>query len=96
MLKDGEEGGRAGRTICCEVRREAVPDVRRGDEARGLGDGGTEFRSGAILTDQFVAGSTMLTLAWSQTKKSSNRLLARSFLLGFAGNRCQCSVALTR
>ncbi len=58
MLREGEAGaggteeGTAGGAICIcwEVRLEAVLDVRRGDEARGLGDGGTELRSGAIVS----------------------------------------------
>lgn len=49
MLKEGEEGGIAGGGICWEVRLEVVLDVRRGDEAKGRGDGGTLFRSGAMI-----------------------------------------------
>lgn len=51
ILKDGEVGGRGGGAICCEVLLEVVLEVRRGDEARGLGDGGTELRSGAIFRE---------------------------------------------
>jgi hypothetical protein len=29
--------------------------VRRGDEARGLGEGGTEFKSGAILNERMTS-----------------------------------------
>jgi hypothetical protein len=60
ILKDGEEGGRVGGAICCEVRLEADLDVRRGDEARGLGDGGTELRSGAIFACGFCSESRCL------------------------------------
>ena len=49
MFKDGEVGGIAGGCICWEVLLEVVLDVRRGEEARGRGDGGTEFKSGAML-----------------------------------------------
>jgi hypothetical protein len=38
-----------------EVRLEVVLDVRRGDEARGLGEGGTEFKSGAILNERMTS-----------------------------------------
>ena len=48
MLKKEDDGGRAG-GICCEVRLEAVLDVRRGEDANGRGEGGTLFRSGAIF-----------------------------------------------
>lgn len=48
IFREGEIGP-AGGPICCEARLEAVLELRRGDEARGLGDGGTEFKSGAIL-----------------------------------------------
>lgn len=49
MLKEDVEEGIAGGSICWEVRLEVVLEVRRGDEARGRGDGGTEFKSGAIF-----------------------------------------------
>lgn len=49
ILKKGEEGGRAGGGICCEVRLEVVLEVRRGEEAKGRGEGGTLFRSGAMI-----------------------------------------------
>jgi len=48
-LREGEVGGIAGGAICWEALREALLEVRRGDEARGLGDGGTELRSGAMV-----------------------------------------------
>jgi hypothetical protein len=48
MLKEGEESGRVGGGIW-EVRLEVGRDVRRGEAARGRGDGGTLLRSGAIL-----------------------------------------------
>jgi hypothetical protein len=51
IFKDGEVGGIVGGAIWVEVRLEVVLDVRRGDEARGLGEGGTEFKSGAILNE---------------------------------------------
>jgi hypothetical protein len=37
-----------GGAICCDVRLEVVLEVRRGEEARGRGEGGTELRSGAM------------------------------------------------
>jgi hypothetical protein len=52
MLRDGDAIGRVGGGICCEVLRdEGIEEfeVTRGEEARGLGDGGTELRSGAIM-----------------------------------------------
>ena len=39
-------GGIAGGDCCCEARLELI----RGEAAIGLGDAGTEFRSGAILS----------------------------------------------
>lgn len=48
-MSNGEVGGRGGGAICCEVRLEVVLDVRRGDEARGRGEGGTVLRSGAMV-----------------------------------------------
>jgi hypothetical protein len=45
------ESGRGGGAICCEALLEAGSEVIRGEEeepARGRGEGGTEFRSGAI------------------------------------------------
>jgi hypothetical protein len=52
MLKEGEVGGIAGGGICAEVRLEVLLEVRRGDEARGRGEGGIVFRSGAILVSR--------------------------------------------
>ena len=49
MLKEGEDGGRGGGGICWEVLLEVVLEVRRGDAARGRGEGGTELRSGAMI-----------------------------------------------
>jgi len=48
-LNEGEDGGRGGGAICWEVRLEVVLDVRCGDPAGGLGEGGTELRSGAMI-----------------------------------------------
>lgn len=45
-----------GDAICCDARRDGFLDVRRGDEVTGRGEGGTEFRSGAIIAYLFVAG----------------------------------------
>jgi len=45
------DSGRGGGAICCEALLEAGSEVIRGEEeaaARGRGEGGTEFRSGAI------------------------------------------------
>lgn len=52
MFREGEVGGRGGGAICWEVRLEVVLEVRRGDEARGRGEGGTELRSGAMIEDK--------------------------------------------
>lgn len=41
--------GRCGGAICWEVRLEAVREEMCGVDADGLGEGGTELRSGAIL-----------------------------------------------
>jgi len=49
MFKDGEVGGIAGGAICVEVRLEVVLEARSGDEANGRGEGGTEFKSGAMI-----------------------------------------------
>ncbi len=48
MLKEGEDGGRVGGGIW-EVRLEVGLDVRRGEEAKGRGEGGTLLRSGAMV-----------------------------------------------
>ena len=48
MLTDGEDRGRAGGGIW-DVRLDVGLDVRRGEEAKGRGDGGTLLRSGAIF-----------------------------------------------
>lgn len=52
-MKAGEERGRAAGGGIWEVRLEVGLDVRRGDvpldEAKGRGESGTLFRSGAIL-----------------------------------------------
>lgn len=52
MLNCGEESGRAGGAICWEVRLEVVLETRGDDATMGLGDAGTEFRSGAIVVDK--------------------------------------------
>jgi hypothetical protein len=49
IFREGEVGGMAGGAICVEVRLEVVLEVRRGDEAKGRGEGGTEFKSGAMI-----------------------------------------------
>lgn len=49
IFREGEVGGIAGGAICVEVRLEVVLEVRRGDEAKGRGEGGTEFKSGAMI-----------------------------------------------
>jgi hypothetical protein len=49
MFREGEVGGIAGGAICVDVRLEVVLEVRRGDEAKGRGEGGTEFKSGAMV-----------------------------------------------
>lgn len=58
MLREGEMGAdeMGGDAICCDARRDGFLDVRRGDEVTGRGEGGTEFRSGAIIAYLFVAG----------------------------------------
>jgi hypothetical protein len=52
-LRAGEDSGIVGGGGIWEVRLEVGLDVRRGDvpleEAKGRGEGGTLFRSGAIL-----------------------------------------------
>jgi hypothetical protein len=50
MFSDGEVGGIEGGAICVEVRLEVLLEVRRGDEARGRGEGGIVFRSGAMVS----------------------------------------------
>jgi hypothetical protein len=58
ILSEGEVGaaGLVGEVICCDARRDGFLDVRRGDEApaSGRGEGGTEFKSGAIFACLFV------------------------------------------
>lgn len=50
ILREVVDMGGFGEDIAWEVRREEVRDVRRGEAiiSWGLGDGGTEFRSGAM------------------------------------------------
>jgi hypothetical protein len=52
MFNEGEVGGIAGGAICVEVRLEVFLEVRRGDEAKGRGDGGIVFKSGAMVSWQ--------------------------------------------
>lgn len=58
MLSEGEMGAdvMGGDAICCDARRDGFLDVRRGDEVTGRGEGGTEFRSGAIVACSSLAG----------------------------------------
>jgi len=53
MFNEGEAGGRVGAAIWAEVRLDMLLEVRRGDEARGRGDSGSVFKSGAMAS---VAG----------------------------------------
>lgn len=53
MFREGAVGEVAVGEVACgaiwvEVRLEVVLEVRRGDEAKGRGEGGTEFKSGAM------------------------------------------------
>ena len=50
MFNEGEVGGRVGGPIWVEVRLEMLLEVRRGDEAKGRGDGGIVFKSGAMVS----------------------------------------------
>jgi hypothetical protein len=55
ILRDGEVGPSGiGDAICCDILWDGFCEVRRGDEARGRGDGGTELRSGAIVACLFL------------------------------------------
>jgi hypothetical protein len=45
MFSEGEVGGSIDGAICCEVRLEVV----LGEAIIGRGEGGTEFRSGAMF-----------------------------------------------
>jgi hypothetical protein len=51
----GDDSGRGGGAICCEALLEL--EVMRGEGAMGRGEGGTEFRSGAM--------TSMMRRAWS-------------------------------
>ena len=53
MLRAGDERGSGGGAICCDalLDLEVGMEVMRGDEAKGLGDEGTELRSGAIAAE---------------------------------------------
>lgn len=54
---------------CCDVRLEVVLELRRGDTATGLGEGGTEFRSGAIFEGSFfVFDICEMSLCWETTR----------------------------
>jgi hypothetical protein len=47
IFREGETGVRRGGCICWDVRREAVLEA-----PKGRGEGGTEFRSGAMIADK--------------------------------------------
>ena len=75
-MSDGEVRGRGGGAICCEVRLEVVLDVRRGDEARGRGEGGTVLRSGAMVLSGWLSQEGPEDVVIEGTKDVSKKALS--------------------